>query len=75
MQRLITSAAAATLLVLATVPATLARADAYYTVVCDGVAYESVDARAIEQGGKDDAVAHFGEKHGMDCGLVGPFGG
>ena len=75
MNRFITAAAAATLLLVATVPATLARADAYYTVVCDGVSYESVDARAIEQGGKDDAVANFGEKHGMDCGLEGPFGG
>ena len=74
MKRLIT-AAAATLLMLATAPAALARADAYYTVVCDGVSYESVDAHAIEQGGKDDAVAHFGEKHGVDCGLEGPFGG
>lgn len=70
----ITILAATTLLIL-TAPAALAREDAYYTVVCDGVSYESVDARAIEQGGKDDAVAHFGEKHGMDCGLEGPFGG
>ena len=62
-------------LILMSAPAALARADAWYTVVCDGVSYESVDARAIEQGGKDDAVAHFGEKHGMDCGLEGPFGG
>jgi len=60
-------------LTLAIAPAALARADAYYTVVCDGISYESVDAHAIEQGGKDDAVAHFGEKHGMDCGLEGPF--
>lgn len=58
---------------LATAPTALARADAYYTVVCDGIAYESVDAHAIEQGGKADAVAHFGEKHGLDCGLEGPF--
>ena len=75
MKQLTSAAAAATLLILMTVPATLARADAYYTVVCDGVSYESVDARAIEQGGKDEAVAHFGEKHAMDCGLEGPFGG
>jgi hypothetical protein len=60
-------------LTLAIAPAALARADAYYTVVCDGISYESVDVHAIEQGGKDDAVAHFGEKHGMDCGLEGPF--
>jgi hypothetical protein len=65
--------AATMLLVLAAAPSAMARAEAYYTVVCDGVAYESVDAHSIEQGGKDDAVAHFGEKHGMDCGLIGPF--
>ena len=58
---------------LASAPAALARDDAYYTVVCDGVAYESVDAHSIDQGGKDDAVAHFGEKHEMDCHLIGPF--
>ena len=74
MKRLIVSASM-TMLILATAPAALARADAYYTVVCDGVSYESVDARSIDQGGKDDAVAHFGEKHGMDCRLDGPFGG
>jgi hypothetical protein len=67
------SLAATMLLVLATAPVVVARGEAYYTVVCDGVFYESVDARAIEQGGKAAAVAHFGEKHGMDCGLVGPF--
>ena len=72
MNRLATLAAV-TLLVLATAPAALARADAYYTVVCDGVSYESVDATAIEQGGKLAAVLHFGEKHGMDCDVEGPF--
>jgi hypothetical protein len=61
------------LLVLAAAPAASARTDAYYMVVCDGVSYESVDAHAIDQGGKAAAVAHFGEKHGMDCGLEGPF--
>ena len=65
----------ALLIALATAPGASARTDAYYTVVCDGVSYESVDAHAIDQGGKDAAVAHFGEKHGMDCGLEGPFGG
>ena len=63
----------AVLLVLATAPTVFARADSYYTVVCDGVAYESVDAHAIDQGGKGEAVAHFGAKHGMDCTLAGPF--
>ena len=62
-------------LVLTSAPAALARAEAYYTVVCDGVTYESVDAHAVDQGGKDDAVAHFGEKHGISCWLDGPFGG
>jgi hypothetical protein len=63
----------ALLVSLASAPAASARADSYYTVVCDGISYESVDAHAIDQGGKDAAVAHFGEKHGMDCGLEGPF--
>jgi len=65
--------AASILLVLATAPTAMARTEAYYTVVCDGIAYESVDAHAIEQGGKAAAVAHFGEKHDMDCGVEGPF--
>ena len=65
--------AAMTLIALATAPAAFARAHPYYTVVCDGVSYESVDAHAIDRGGKDDAVAHFGAKHGMDCTLAGPF--
>jgi hypothetical protein len=63
----------ALLVVLATAPSTMAREDAYYTVVCDGTSYESVDAHAIEQGGKLDAVIQFGEKHGMSCGVEGPF--
>jgi hypothetical protein len=66
---------ATVVLVLAAAPAALARDDAYYTVVCDGISYESVDAHAIEQGGKLDAVLHFGEKHGMDCAVDPPFGG
>jgi hypothetical protein len=61
------------LFVLTTAPVAMARADAYYTVVCDGVRYESVDALAVEQGGKAAAVADFGEKHDMDCRLDGPF--
>jgi hypothetical protein len=68
MKRLATLAAT-TLLVLTTAPAAMARAEAYYTVVCDGISYESVDAHAIEQGGKLAAVLHFGEKHDMDCGV------
>ena len=70
-----TTLAATTLLVLATAPAAMARAEAYYTVVCDGISYESVDAHSIEQGGKEAAVLAFGEKHGMDCRVDGPFGG
>ena len=62
-------------LVLTSAPAALARAEAYYTVMCDGVAYESVDARAVDLGGKDNAVALFSEKLGVDCRLAGPFGG
>jgi hypothetical protein len=60
-------------LILASAPAALARADAYYTVVCDGGTSQSDDAPADDQGGKDDAVAQFGEKHGMSCSLDGPF--
>lgn len=66
MKRLATLAAT-TLLILSTAPAAMARSDGYYTVVCDGVSYESVDAHAIEQGGKLAAVLNFGEKHEMDC--------
>ena len=68
--------AAATLLVLAAAPTALARADAYYTVTCDdGNTYESVDARAVEQGGKRDAVANFSNNtpFGLTCRLEGPF--
>jgi hypothetical protein len=74
MKRLATLAAT-TLLVLAAAPGAMARAEAYWTVVCDGIAYESVDAHAIDQGGKEAAVIAFGEKHGMDCRVDGPFGG
>lgn len=51
------------------------RADAYYTVVCDGTAYESVDARSVELGGKDGAVALFSQNYPFDlkCSLEGPF--
>ena len=62
-------------LVLTSAPAALARAEAYYTVMCDGVAYESVDARAVDLGGKDNAVALFSETLCVDCRLAGPFGG
>jgi hypothetical protein len=53
-----------------------ARADAYYTVLCDdGNAYESVDGHAVEQGHNDDAVVNFSENtpFGLTCWLEGPF--
>ena len=51
------------------------RADTYYVVVCDGSEYESVDARSVELGGKDDAVALFSQNYPFDleCSLDGPF--
>ena len=71
MTKILTAAAvvAATLGVALTAVAG-SRADAYYTVYCDGVPYESVDAHAVEQGGKAAAVAHF---PGGECELKGPF--
>jgi hypothetical protein len=74
MKRFATSLAAMALLV-ATAPAALAREDAYYTVACDdGNTYESVDARAVDIGHKDDAVMHFSENtpFGLTCRLEGP---
>ena len=68
--------------VLAAAPSALAgpnRADSYYTVVCtdpDGqaVVAESVDARAIEQGGKAHAIELFNANHpGWSCEKTGPF--
>jgi hypothetical protein len=47
-----------------------ARANTYYTVFCDDIAYESVDAHAVEQGGKAAAVAKFPQG---ECELRGPF--
>jgi len=67
---------AALALTVATAPAALARADAYYTVVCDdGNTYESVDAQAVDIGHKDDAVVRFSENTplGLTCWLEGPF--
>jgi hypothetical protein len=51
------------------------RADTYYTVVCNGAEYESVDAHAVELGGKAHAVALFSEHYpfGLECSLEGPF--
>jgi hypothetical protein len=75
MKRFATTLAAMALLV-ATAPAALAREDAYYTVVCDdGNTYESVDARAVDIGHKDDAVMNFSENTplGLTCRPDGPF--
>jgi hypothetical protein len=51
------------------------RADAYYVVVCNGSEYESVDAHAVELGGKDHAVYLFSQHYpfGLECALQGPF--
>jgi hypothetical protein len=65
--------AGALFVALAVAPAASARTHPYYTVMCDGVAYESVDAHAVDSGGKDAAVALFSEKTGMPCDLDGPF--
>ena len=75
-------AAAAGALILATAPSALAgpnRADSYYTVHCfDPVGNpsvaESVDAHAIEQGGKGGAIENFNASHpGWSCWAEGPF--
>ena len=66
-------------LLLATAPAVLARADTYYTFKCidpDGnpITAESVDAHAIEQGGKLMGSAHWQSAHpDYDCWVEGPF--
>ena len=51
------------------------RADRYYVVVCNGTEYESVDAHAVELGGKAYAVALFSQHYPFDlqCSLEGPF--
>lgn len=56
------------------------RHDRYYTVMCltdtgDTVAAESVDARAIERGGKLGAIANFSANFplGWSCWAEGPF--
>jgi hypothetical protein len=77
----IVAIAGASLLVSA--PAALAstpRADSYYEVWCldgDGnlTQAESVDARAIERGHKDDAIVLFSNNYpfGLTCWPVGPF--
>ena len=75
-------AAAVGALALATAPSALAgpdRADPYYTVRCtdpsgNPTVNESVDAHAIEQGGKLAAIGNFNANHeGWTCWVVGPF--
>jgi hypothetical protein len=83
MRRLVIAVAVGTL-VLAAAPSALAgpkRADSYYTVMCidpggNLTEAESVDARAIEQGGKDHAIDLFNANHpGWSCWAEGPFTG
>ena len=70
---------AACVLLLVTAPAALARADTFYTFMCidpDGnlITAESVDAHAIEQGGKLMGSAHWGLAHAdYECWVEGPF--
>ena len=82
--RIRSALAGACLLLLATAPAVLAapgRADTFYTFMCidpDGnlVSAESVDAHAIEQGGKLMGSAHWQAAHpDYDCWVEGPFQG
>jgi hypothetical protein len=51
------------------------RADSFYVVVCNGIEYESVDANAVELGGKALAVELFSKHYPFDleCSLEGPF--
>ena len=72
--------AATAVLCLAMAPSVAARADAFYTVRCldaDGnpSVAESVDAHAIEQGGKLGAIATFNANNptGLVCWAEGPF--
>ena len=74
--------AAAAVLCLATAPSVMGRADVFYTVHCldpDGnpTVNESVDAHAIEQGGKLGAIANFDANNpkGWFCWAEGPFTG
>ena len=75
MRKLALAAAVGTL-VLASAPSALAgpnRADSYYTVFCtdpsgNNLEAESVDARAIDQGGKQHAIDLFEANHpGWSC--------
>jgi hypothetical protein len=79
---LVSALAIACVLFLAAAPAVLAgpkRADTFYTFTCidpDGnlITAESVDAHAIEQGGKLMGSAHWELAHpDYDCSVEGPF--
>ena len=78
--RRIGSVIAAGLLILTLAPTAAARADTYYTVHCldpegNPTVNESVDAHAIEQGGKLGAIANFDANNptGWFCWAEGPF--
>jgi hypothetical protein len=71
MKRLATLPIAIALLA-ATASAVSARADRTYTVHCsDGNTYETLDAHAVEQGHKGDAVVNFSQNtpFGLTCWL------
>jgi hypothetical protein len=80
--RLVSALAIASVVLLGAAPAVLAapgRADTFYTFRCidpDGnlITAESVDARAIEQGGKLMGSANWELAHpDYDCWVEGPF--
>ena len=80
--RQVSALAISCLLLMAAVPAVLAapgRADTFYTFKCidpDGnlITAESVDARAIEQGGKLMGSANWASAHpDYACWVEGPF--
>jgi hypothetical protein len=84
LRALIVAAATAAAMVPAASPAHAARADLFYTVVCqtpDGEEFaESVDAHGVQYdktpGGKDGAVEQFNAHfpfEGWHCELRGPF--
>jgi hypothetical protein len=82
MKKVLIPLALAAALLASAAPASLAanRVDRYYTVMCTDAQgnlseAESVDARAIEQGGKLQAIANFNENNpfGMYCWAEGPF--
>jgi hypothetical protein len=80
--RLVSALVIASVMLLAAAPAVLAgpkRADTFYTFMCidpngNLITAESVDAQAIEQGGKLMGSAHWELAHpDYDCWVEGPF--